>query len=102
MNATAMATYRIHRLKNHLRQSFRFGPHVSGTANVKPRDYEPGAAVDGATPYAVFFAMRDSGTPLEIGDLLEGDDGRLTIFKYVGFEDAQWTAPETKPEPALQ
>jgi hypothetical protein len=97
-----MATYRIHRLKNHLRQQFRFGPHVSGTAVVKPRDYEPGVAVEAATPYAAYFALRDSQTPLEVGDLLESEDGKLTIFKFVGFEEAQWPAPEAKPEPALQ
>src|SRR5580704_16969418 len=97
-----MATYRIHRLRNHLRQSFRFTPHVSGTAVVIPRDYEPGISVDAATPYAVYFALRDSGTPLEVGDLLESEDGKLTIFKFVGFEEAQWPAPEPQPEPALQ
>ena len=36
-----MPTYRIHRLKDHLRQQVRFAPHVSGTALVKPRDYQP-------------------------------------------------------------
>jgi len=35
-----MPTYRIHRLKDHLRQQVRFAPHVSGTALVKPRDYQ--------------------------------------------------------------
>ena len=97
-----MATYQIHRLRNHLRQQFRFGPHVSGTAVVKPRDYEPGLSVEAATPYAAFFSLRDSGTPLEVGDLLESADGKLTVFKFVGFEEAQWQVPEVKPEPALQ
>ncbi len=97
-----MATYRIHRLKSHLRQQFRFAPHVSGTAVVKLRDYEPGASVDADTPYAAFFALRDATTPLEVGDLLESADGKLTIFKFVGFEEAQWLAPEIKAEPALQ
>jgi len=36
-----MPTYRIHRLKDHLRQQVRFAPHVGGTATVKPRDYQP-------------------------------------------------------------
>ena len=38
-----MQTYRIHRLKEHLRNQVRFAPHVSGTAAVKPRDYQPAA-----------------------------------------------------------
>ena len=91
-------TYRIHRLKDHLRQQFRFGPHVSGTAQVKPRDYQPGTEVEAATPYAAFFALKDTGTPLEVGDLLETEDGALRIFKFVGFEEARWVLPEAKPE----
>jgi hypothetical protein len=108
-----MPTYRIHRLKDHLRQQVRFAPHVSGIATVKPRDYHPldpaaapneahdeapaGTQVEAPTPYAAFFALRDSGTPLEVGDLLEAPDGSLRIFKFVGFEEAQWVLPEVKP-----
>jgi len=102
-----MPSYRIHRLKDHLRQSFRFAPHVSGTASVKPRDYEPGDTVEAGSPYAAFFALRESGTPLEVGDLLEAvttetNTGMLRICKFVGIEDAQWVIPEIKPgtEPA--
>ena len=91
-----MPSYRIHRLKNHLRQTFRFAPHVSGTAIVKPRDYEPGATVEAASAYAAFFALRQSGSPLEVGDLLETEGG-LRIFKFVGFEEAEWVKPETPP-----
>jgi hypothetical protein len=97
-----MPTYRIHRLKDHLRQQVRFAPHVSGTATVKPRDYHPAATgedlVEAETPYAAFFALRDTATPLEVGDLLESAaDGSLRIFKFVGFEEAQWALPEPKP-----
>jgi hypothetical protein len=96
-----MPTYRIHRLKDHLRQQVRFAPHVSGTATVKPRDYQPTpeeeAEVQAPTPYAAFFILRDSATPLEVGDLLEAPDGSLRIFKFVGFEEAQWALPEPKP-----
>jgi hypothetical protein len=95
-----MPSYRIHRLKDHQRQHFRSAPHVSGIAGVKPRDYEPGGAVDASSPYAAFFAMRDSGSPLLVGDLLETEDGALRIFKFVGFEEAQWVLPEVRPEPA--
>lgn len=100
-----MPTYRIHRLKDHLRQQVRFAPHVSGIAAVKPRDYhplDPAAAqdevlVEAPTPYAAFFALRNTATPLEVGDLLESaEDGSLRIFKFVGFEEAQWVLPEVK------
>ncbi|MEO5923730.1 MAG: hypothetical protein ABIR70_07900 [Bryobacteraceae bacterium] len=90
-----MATYQIHRLRNHLRQQFRFAPHVSGVTNVKPRDYEAAGTVDAASPYAAFFAMRDRPDALEVGDMLELD-GALRILKFVGFEEAQWVVPEAK------
>jgi hypothetical protein len=92
-----MRSYTVHRLKDHLRQQFRFAPHVSGMAAVKPRDYAPGMAVEAQSPYAAFFSLRDAGTPLEVGDVLESEDGSLRIFKYVGFEEARWVLPETAP-----
>ncbi len=97
-----MNTYRIHRLKEHLRRQFRYAPHVSGRAQVKPRDYEAGDSVEATSPYQAFFSLRDSGAPLEVGDLLETADGALRIFKFVGFEEAAWVLPEPKPpeEPA--
>jgi len=96
-----MQTYRIHRLKEHLRNQVRFAPHVSGTAAVKPRDYQPAVTgedlVEAESPYAAFFALRDTPAPLEVGDLLESAaDGSLRIFKFVGFEEAQWALPEQK------
>jgi hypothetical protein len=103
---TPMQTYRIHRLKDHLRNQVRFGPHVSGPATVKPRDYQildpkdirAEDQVEAETPYAAFFALRDSAAPLQVGDLLESAaDGSLRIFKFVGFEEAQWALPEPKP-----
>ncbi|HEY2845718.1 MAG TPA: hypothetical protein VGJ09_18805 [Bryobacteraceae bacterium] len=105
-----MQTYRIHRLKEHLRQQVRFAPHVSGIATVKPRDYQlppPGeeaaeVSFEAASPYAAFFALRDAGTPLEVGDLLEAENGSMRIFKFVGFEEAQWVVPEPKPPAEIQ
>ena len=93
-----MPSYRIHRLKDNLHQSFRLAPHVSGTAHVKPRDYEPGESIDAATPYAAFFALKDTEGPLLPGDLLEAENGALRIYKFVGFEEAQWLLPEAKPD----
>ncbi len=96
-----MPSFHIHRLKEHLRQPFRSAPHVSGTAMVKPRDYEPGETVDALSPYGAFFALRDSARPLEVGDLVEAENGSLRICKFVGFEEAHWVQPELKTEAAL-
>ena len=89
-------TYQIHKLKAHLRQNFRFAPHVSGVSNVKPRDYEPGGTVEATSPYAAFFALKETPEALEVGDVLEVN-GALRILKFVGFEEAQWVLPEMKP-----
>lgn len=89
-----MPSYRIHRLRDYLRAPFRSAPHVSGAADVKPRDYTPGDSVEAASPYAAFFALRDSDSRLEVGDLLESEDGSLRICKFVGFEEARWVVPE--------
>src|ERR1700676_4875382 len=95
-----MPSYRIHRLKDHLRQAFRLAPHVSGSANVKPRDYEPGDSIDASTPYEAFFALKATAEPLLPGDLLEAEGGVLRIYKFVGFEEARWVLPEAKSEAA--
>jgi hypothetical protein len=91
-----MHTYRIHRLREHLRRQFRYAPHVCGCAQVKPRDYEAGDFIQADSPYRAFFALRDGGTPLDVGDLFEAEDGSLRIFKFVGFEEAVWVLPEVK------
>jgi hypothetical protein len=94
-----MPNYRIYRLRAHLKQSFRSAPHVSGVASVKPRDYdiqdEQVQMVEADTPYAAYFAMKETAEPLEPGDLLEVE-GTLRIYKYVGFEEAKWVLPEPK------
>lgn len=91
-----MATYQIHRLKAHLRQGFKFAPHVSGVSGIKPRDYEPAGTVEASSPYAAFFALRETPEALEVGDVLEAS-GALRILKFVGFEEATWVLPEAKP-----
>jgi hypothetical protein len=40
--------------------------------------------------------MKDSEDPLQVGDILESESGELRIYKYVGFEEAQWFVPEVK------
>jgi hypothetical protein len=95
-----MPQFRIHRLKDHLRPNFRSAPHLSGTASVKPRDYESteGEIVEASSPYAAFFALREAVRPIQVGDMLECEDRSLRIFKFVGIEEAQWILPEAKPE----
>jgi hypothetical protein len=105
-----MSVFRIHRLKDHLRQNFRLAPHLSGMASLKPRDYEPAedaaaagdATIVAASPYAAFFALREAPRPIQVGDVLECEDGSLKIFKFVGIEDAQWILPEVKAPEVIQ
>ena len=98
-----MPTYRVHRLKDHLRDAFRSAPHVSGAANLKPRDYEPGETAEASSPYAAFFQLKESDAPLQPGDVLEAlEDGSLRIYKYVGFEEARWILPEVKTDSRVE
>ena len=98
---SAMPSFRIFRLKDHVRQTFRWTPHLSGLSQVKPRDYEEAATIDGGTPYTVWAALRGTADELRIGDVMEQmNDGSapiLCIVKYVGFEQAEWILPEPKP-----
>ena len=73
-----MPYYRIHRMRDHVRASFRNAPHTSGVAQVKPRDFLPlpeiletAEAIEAASPYAAWHEMLESERPLIIGDLLE-------------------------------
>ena len=91
-----MAVYRIHRMKESARQQFRWAPHTSGVTSVKPKDYESTVTVDAPTPYALWMQLKDSEDALVVGDILESDSGSLRIYKYVGFEEAQWVVPEVK------
>ena len=86
--------FRIHRMKDATRQSFKWAAHTGGQAAVKPRDYEQRGQIEAASPYSAWSALLASGDPLQVGDLLEDPDGRLRIFKYVGFEEAKWVLPE--------
>lgn len=89
-----MSTYRIHRMKDAPRQSFRWAPHVTGTAGVKPKDYEQSGEVEAENEYAAWAALRQSERALDLGDVLETESGELKICKYVGFDAAHWVIPE--------
>ena len=83
-------------MKDSPRQQFRFAPHVTGEAHVKPRDYQEGGYVEAANEYDAWRLLRESDRALVIGDVLETESGELRICKYVGFEAAQWIVPEVK------
>jgi len=89
-----MALFRVHKMKEHVRQGFRWAPHTSGLALLKPRDFEPGGEVEAAGFYDAWMKLRGTASPLEVGDVLESEEGLLRICKYVGFEEARWREPE--------
>ena len=88
-------------MKENPRQQFRWAPHVSGAANVKPKDYEAAGEIDAENEYAAWALLRGSEAPLLVGDLLELAPGQLRICKYVGFEEACWFIPEAPIPEAL-
>jgi hypothetical protein len=92
-----MAVFRIHRMKDNVRQLFRWAPHTIGATRVKPKDYEPDESVEAPNWYAAWMALRRTPSPLDVGDILESEGGELRICKYVGFEEAEWQLPEPKP-----
>jgi hypothetical protein len=91
-----MAAYRIYRMKEQASQQFRWAPHVSGATQVKRKDYDEGSTAEAPNEYAAWIELREAGTPLRVGDLLEAEGGDLRICKYVGFDAAQWIVPEVK------
>ncbi|MBV8551377.1 MAG: hypothetical protein JOY54_08760 [Acidobacteriaceae bacterium] len=98
-----MPRYRMHRIKDAPRESFRWAAHTGGLAVVKIKDYDPAGEIEAATPYAAWKDLVGEAHPLFPGDLLEelasdGSPTRLYITKYIGFEPAQWYVPEPKPE----
>ena len=89
-----MASFRIHRMRPHVKINFRWAPHVAGLATVKQRDYLPGDEFQAPDAYALWAELRNSDQKLEVGDLVESADGGLKICKFVGFEAANWAETE--------
>ena len=89
-------------MKDSPRQQFRWAPHLSGCASLKPKDYEPAAQVEARNEYDAWQILRESEEPLTVGDLLETENGQLRVCKYVGFEPAQWVLPEHKHVPEAE
>ena len=83
-------------MKDSPRQQFRWAPHLSGCAALKPKEFEPRGEVVAAHEYEAWQLLRETEEPIAVGDLLETEDGQLRICKYVGFEPAQWVMPEPK------
>jgi hypothetical protein len=94
-----MPAYQLHRLKEAQRQQYRWAPHTSGLTTVKPKDYEPAGIVEADSPYGAWEKLKQTDNPLQVGDILEMEGGRLRICKYIGFEEAQWFVPETHEAP---
>ena len=80
-------------MRPHVKQNFRWAPHVAGLATVKQRDYLPDAEIEAPNEYALWAELKGSEKPLEIGDLVEAGDA-LKICKFVGFESAKWAETE--------
>ena len=98
-----MPSFRIHRIRETMKEQFRWKAHTGGAGVVKPKDYEVGGEMDAATPYALWNRMKIEGKPLCPGDVLEtvqndGTAGELQIFKYIGFEPAKWWIAEPRTE----
>lgn len=91
-----MPTYRVFRLKDNLRQQFRWAPHLSGVTGLKPKDYEEAFAIDAESPYAAWHALNGTERHLEVGDALSSAESDLRILKYIGFEQATWIVPDPK------
>jgi hypothetical protein len=98
-----MPQYRIYRMKDGARQQFRWAPHTIGITSVKAKDYDMVNTVDAANAYGAWLTLKDTQAALQVGDILEAEGGELRIYKYVGFEEAQWYVPEPKlgPEGAV-
>jgi hypothetical protein len=89
-----MPSYRVYRLKDHVREQFRWAPHLSGVTALKPRDYEEAFVIQATAHYAAWHQLRGTDRALLVGDVLESDAGDLRILKYIGFEQACWIVPE--------
>jgi hypothetical protein len=89
-----MAAYKVFRMKENLRQQFRWAPHLSGLTAVKPKDYEELFTVEAQSPYAAWHELKGTERELKVGDLLSAGENDVRILKYIGFEEARWIVPE--------
>ena len=92
-----MPSYRVFRLKENLRAHFRQLPHLSGTTQLKLRDYVEGVEVTAANRYAGWAELKSTNDPLQVGDAMVEDGASVFVVKFVGLEPAEWIVPEVKP-----
>ena len=71
-----MPRYRIHRIRESMKEQFRWLAHTGGTATVKPKDYEVGGESEAATPYALWMSPKADGNALCHGDVYRNCKGR--------------------------
>jgi hypothetical protein len=93
---SVMPTYRLFRLREGLRAHFRQLPHLSGVAQLKPKDFEESEAFSAPSRYAAWLMLKDTEEPIRVGDALLEDEGALYVTKFVGMEPAEWILPEAK------
>jgi hypothetical protein len=99
-----MATFRVWRLRDAQRQSFKNQEHMGGTSAVKAKDYHEAVEVEAENVYAAWDTLKETENRLDVGDVLANSDGKLWIYKYIGFEIAEWQVIEPKQisdQPAL-
>lgn len=65
-------------------------------ATVKQKDYHEGPELEGANPYELWERLKEGEDALQVGDLLAEESGKLLIYKYIGFEPAEWLVIEPK------
>ena len=92
-----MPSYRVFRLKENLRAHFRQLPHLSGTTQLKLRDYVEAVEVAASNRYAAWMELKKTNDPLQVGDVLVEDGAAVYVVKFVGLEPAEWVLPEVKP-----
>ena len=91
-----MPSYRVFRLKENLRSHFRLLPHLSGTTQLKLRDYVEGIEVNASNRYAAWMELKNTNDPLQVGDAMVEDGVNIFVVKFVGLEPAEWMAQEVK------
>ncbi len=91
-----MPSYQVFRLKENLRQQFRWAPHLSGVTALKPKDYDEAFTLDSASPYAAWHELKGGDRELAVGDVLACGELDVRILKYIGFEEARWIVPEQR------
>ena len=87
-------------MKDAPRQQFRSAAHVSGTASVKLKDYEAAAEVEAENEYAAWALLRNTESPLHVGDLLETIPAEAAVSETIVAPESFADAPVKAANPA--